>query len=77
MLQVWFQNARAKWRRLVQKQDGKSSGDKCSGSESGIGDLDLYPHGPGSLTGSIQSLPPHSPPFMLGPGGSPNSLDCA
>lgn len=38
------------------KQEGKS-GEKCSSSES-MGDLDLYPHGPGSLPGSIQSLAP-------------------
>ncbi|XP_044255370.1 LIM/homeobox protein Lhx9-like isoform X2 [Tribolium madens] len=74
VLQVWFQNARAKWRRMMLKQEGKS-GDKCSGSES-MSDLDLYPHGPGSMASSIQSMAPHSPPFILPP-GSPSSLDCS
>lgn len=55
------------------KQEGKSVDGKLSGSESL--DLDIYP-GPGSLGGSIQSLPPQSPPFIL-PHGSPNSLDCS
>ncbi|GJQ70926.1 putative zinc-binding domain containing protein [Trypoxylus dichotomus] len=74
VLQVWFQNARAKWRRMMLKQEGKS-GEKCSGSE-GMSDMDIYP-GPGSIGGSIQSLNPHSPPFML-PSGSPSSsLDCS
>jgi LIM homeobox protein 2/9 len=74
LFQVWFQNARAKWRRMMLKQEGKS-GDKCSGSES-MSDLDLYPHGPGSMASSIQSMAPHSPPFILPP-GSPSSLDCS
>lgn len=72
--QVWFQNARAKWRRMVLKQEGKS--DKCDGSvDSGsLGDLELY----GNSTGS--GGPPMSPPFMLGGPHSPASLaslDCA
>ncbi|XP_026299525.1 protein apterous-like [Apis mellifera] len=74
VLQVWFQNARAKWRRMVLKQEGKS--DKCDGSvDSGsLGDLELY----GNSTGS--GRPPMSPPFMLGGPHSPASLaslDCA
>ncbi|KAG5866772.1 hypothetical protein JTB14_013734 [Gonioctena quinquepunctata] len=73
VLQVWFQNARAKWRRMMLKQEGKS-GEKCSGSES-ISDMDLYPHGPGSM-GSTISMNPHSPPFIMPP-GSPSSLDCS
>lgn len=74
LLQVWFQNARAKWRRMMLKQEGKS-GEKCSGSE-GLSDMDLYT-GSGSMGGSIQSLNPHSPPFML-PSSSPSSsLDCS
>jgi hypothetical protein len=44
MLQVWFQNARAKWRRMMMKQEGKSiDGEKGEGSI----DLDSYnPHSP-------------------------------
>ncbi|XP_049819461.1 LIM/homeobox protein Lhx2 isoform X3 [Aethina tumida] len=72
VLQVWFQNARAKWRRMMLKQEGKS-GDKCSGSES-MSDMDMYPHGPGSMGSSI-SMAPHSP-FNMHP-GSPSSLDCS
>ncbi|XP_043471312.1 protein apterous-like isoform X1 [Leptopilina heterotoma] len=74
VLQVWFQNARAKWRRMVLKQEGKS--DKCgSGVDGGsLGDLELY----GNSTGS--GGPPMSPPFILGGPHSPASLaslDCA
>ncbi|XP_031348784.1 protein apterous-like isoform X2 [Photinus pyralis] len=74
VLQVWFQNARAKWRRMMLKQEGKS-GEK-SGAD-GLSDMELYTHGPGPMTSSLQSLPPQSPPFML-PSGSPSSsLDCS
>ncbi|CAH1647471.1 unnamed protein product [Spodoptera littoralis] len=67
---VWFQNARAKWRRMVTKQESKLS-DKCSPDASL--DMDLY-HG---QMGSIQSLPPHSPPYsVMGGPPSPNSMDC-
>lgn len=71
--QVWFQNARAKWRRMMLKQEGK--GDKCDGVDgNNLGDLELYGNGTGS------GGPPISPPFMLGGPHSPSSLaslDCA
>lgn len=48
-LQVWFQNARAKWRRMMMKQEGKAiDGEKGEGSI----DLDTYnPHSPSYLLG--------------------------
>lgn len=73
LLQVWFQNARAKWRRMMLKQEGKT-GEKCSNSEN-MSDMDLYPHGPSSM-GSNISMNPHSPPFIMPP-GSPSSVDCS
>lgn len=50
---VWFQNARAKWRRMMMKQDGKGS-DKGDGSL----DLDSYSHSPTSF---IMGVGPPSP----------------
>lgn len=71
--QVWFQNARAKWRRMVLKQEGKS--DKCGGVDGGsLNDLELYGNSAGS------GGPPMSPQFMMGGVHSPaslGSLDCA
>ncbi|XP_052564191.1 protein apterous isoform X1 [Culex pipiens pallens] len=60
VLQVWFQNARAKWRRMMMKQEGK-----IIDSDKGDGSLDLdgyVSHSPGS--------------YIMGGGpGSPSSLD--
>ncbi|CRL08693.1 CLUMA_CG021243, isoform A, partial [Clunio marinus] len=49
VLQVWFQNARAKWRRMMMKQEGKAiDGEKGEGSI----DLDTYnPHSPSYMLG--------------------------
>jgi len=48
-VQVWFQNARAKWRRMMMKQEGKAiDGEKGEGSI----DLDTYnPHSPSYMLG--------------------------
>jgi LIM homeobox protein 2/9 len=53
ILKVWFQNARAKWRRMIMKQEGKSiEGDK---GESSL-DLDSYgPHSPSFMMGGPDS----------------------
>ncbi|XP_021701490.1 protein apterous isoform X1 [Aedes aegypti] len=59
VLQVWFQNARAKWRRMMMKQEGK-----IIDSDKGEGSLDLdgyVSHSPGS--------------YIMGGPGSPSSLD--
>lgn len=55
---------------MVTKQENKMA-DKCSPDASL--EMDMY-HG---SMGSIQSLPPHSPPYsVMGGPPSPNSMDC-
>ncbi|KAK6629383.1 hypothetical protein RUM43_003200 [Polyplax serrata] len=74
---VWFQNARAKWRRMMVKQEGKS--DKSCSESGGLSDIESYPsHSGGTPGGGSMSMGPHSPPFVLSNScSSPSSLECS